>query len=342
MKLHTSALTTPCIPPCSRETRFPRNSPAQNDDRPFNKPSSRPLNLARTILLIVFAPCVLFAEEYPIDFGLVGGLNSATMQGSELDALEAKYGNSPQSSTLGSGGIRVAYALKQWLKFESGVFLSGKGFEIKVQGQSGVDWSGDMPHTVDANYYFARRITFLEIPATLRLQTPYFSSQQVSLYAITGLRFGFVVSAAEKYIEETVTSNFPDQGSSTDRNVISETDLFETQILTDTAGHQIHYSYDAFYRRFDIALTIGGGIEKRYNSVGFFLEGQYQHGFMNFNNLSATARKELAQFNSTATTSNTAYFGQPEAFFYAMQVSVGINIYIAKHDGTTDETTEPR
>ena len=44
MKLHTSALNTRWIPPCSREMPFPRNSPAPNDDRLDNK------NLSCTII----------------------------------------------------------------------------------------------------------------------------------------------------------------------------------------------------------------------------------------------------------------------------------------------------
>jgi hypothetical protein len=273
-------------------------------------------------------PCLLSAGDLPFNFGFSGGVNFGYMEGSEIDALELTYGHSASTITSGNGGLRFTYVLQKWLKVESGLHLSGNGFELLLASESGIDWSSGTPRSVETNLYSVRRVRTLEIPFSFRVQTPCFSKENVSLYAMAGLRMGFVVKAIEKLVVETIASNFPDQGESSDRDDLSETDLFQDRIISDTTGHQIHYTYDDFYRSNDLSYTFGAGIEKRYKNAGFFLEGHYQHGLLNFNNLSDRARKEIAQFGSDSGQTNIVLLGEPDAFFRTIQFSAGVTIYL--------------
>jgi hypothetical protein len=282
--------------------------------------------MALSMLLI---PSILFASnDAPVNFGFLGGVNFSYMEGNDIEAMEIKYKSSAEFTLRGNFGIRAAYALKKWLELESGAFFSGNGYEMLIaSADGGVDWSNGMPRSVSANLYNIRNITFLEFPLALRLQTPYFSNNRVKIFAFGGIRAGIVVSAKDKLVVETVTSNFPDQGDSKDREDYSVTDLFQSRIITDSLGHQLHYTYNDFYRRGNISFVLGGGFERRYSVVGFFALGQYVFGLSNFNKLSTKARNELAAFQ-TDSSSGVVFLGQPEAFFRSFQLSGGLNFYI--------------
>jgi hypothetical protein len=187
-----------------------------------------------------------------------------------------------------------------------------------------------MPRSVGVNMYSVRKITFLEFPLALRLQTPFISKPNIRFFGFGGIRTGVVSKAVEKIVKETVTSNFPNEGESTDREDYKETDLFKSKTYTDAAGNQVHYTYEDFYRRGNVSLHFGFGVEKRYLNVGFFIQGQYVYGLLNFNKLSDKARKELALYNTDGKTSNVIFLGEPGAFFRSIQISTGLNIFIPK------------
>jgi hypothetical protein len=105
------------------------------------------------ILILTLLIVSAYAEDVAINFGFNGGLNIAYMEGSEIDALELKYKNTANWTQSGNVGIRIAYTLKKWLELESGLFFSGNGFEILLDSESGLDWSGNMPRSVGVNMY---------------------------------------------------------------------------------------------------------------------------------------------------------------------------------------------
>lgn len=282
------------------------------------------------VISLLFIPYFLQAQDYPIHFGLMGGVNNCYMEGSEIDALEKQYKNTAEPLLTGNMGLRLAYNLKTWLEFESGAFFSGNGFELLLDSKSGVNWSGNMPRTVTANLYSIRKITFVEFPFSLRIQTPHFSKAKLRFYGFGGLRLGIVIKAIEKLVGETATSNFPNDGEKVDRKDLQTIDLLENRTLTDSAGRMLNYTYDDFYRRNDFSLSIGVGLEKRFTNVGLFFQGQYKYGLLNFNKLSDNARKEITNFGSDTSKSNVVFLGEPDAFFRSFQISVGFNVYFVK------------
>jgi hypothetical protein len=142
-----------------------------------------------------------------------------------------------------------------------------------------------------------------------------------------------VIRAIEKFINETNTSTGIQEKN--DEDELQEIDLFQGKTINDSTGRQIHYSYDDFYRRNDFSLCFGVGFEKRFTSVGIFIQGQYQRGILNFYKLSNKAR------------SNILYLDEPSAFFRSLQFSTGLNIFIDRsgkrktksksQDGKSDE-----
>ncbi len=281
-----------------------------------------------TFLIICSAPFFLHAKEVSVYFGLMGGLNVSYMEGSEIDALVKKYDSYSESIFSGNGGFRLAYSVKSWLEIESGAYFSGDGFKILLDSESGLDWSGDIPQDVEFNVYMARKVTFLEFPIYLRLQTPYFTGQNVRIYGFGGLRMGIVTKAEEKLIGETITSNFPNQGESVDKDDLLVVDLFKNETFTDSMGNKIHYTYEDFHRRNDLSLALGFGVEKRFDIAGLFIQGHYQYGLFNSNELSDKARKEIADFGTDTTSTNIVILGDPEALYRGFQFSAGFNIYI--------------
>jgi hypothetical protein len=270
------------------------------------------------------------AEDAPVNFGVLGGVSLAYMEGSEIDALEIEHGSSADITFTGSGGLRIGYMLRNWFEIETGAYLTGNGYEILLASESGTDWSDGMPRGVTASLYRVRKVTLLEFPLSVRLQTPYFSSQDVKIYGFGGIRAGIVTAASERIVGETATSNFPNQGESRSRDVLEKVDLMENRIIEDSLGNVVHYSFNDFYRRGNLSLTVGFGMENRIGIVGLFIQGQYTYGLLNFNKLSDKARQELAAFESGSEQSSIVFLGEPEAYFRNVQVSAGLNVYIRR------------
>jgi len=279
------------------------------------------------ILLLCLFSLVAHSEEAPLNFGIYGGANFAYMEGSEIDALEVEYDSPAETIPAGNGGLRVGYAPKTWLEVETGVLLAGNGFQILLDSEGGTNWTGGMPREVKTYLYSVRRVTTLEFPIALKLRTPTMGSAEIRLFGFGGLRGAVVVSAVERVVQETVTSNFPNEGNTKDRHQLDRMDLFENETITDQDGNTIHYSYDDFYRRGNTFLFGGAGIEKRYWNLGFFLVAQYVYGVFSFNKLSDTAKKEIAAYNSPETSSGVVFLGEPESFFRNAQISGGLNFY---------------
>jgi hypothetical protein len=279
---------------------------------------------------VLFSQTPVFEDYFPFQLGLKAGYSNAQMHGSEIDGLVAKYGNSATAISAANAGIRFAYSLKKWLDIEIGPSLSGNGFKLQLATQSGIDWSSGYPREFTANLFDERVVYFLEIPLGLRVKTSYLSSKVLSLYGGAGINYGFVFSASENMFVETTTDNFPNQGSTSKGKNLQSLNLFEDRIITDTAGNQLHYSFNDYYRKNNIFLAGEIGIEKRLENVGFFFEVHYEQGLLNFNKLSAKARTELAAFHADTTTSNIVFLGEPDAFFKNIKFSLGLNIYFSK------------
>jgi hypothetical protein len=280
------------------------------------------------MILVIVLP--LFAGESPVNFGFYGGLNFASMHGTDIDAMGLEYGNSAAGTTSGNGGIRIGYSLKNWLHVESGAFLSGNGFEFLLGSASGTVWSGGAPRNVTESIYSVRKVTFLEFPLLLKLETRPGDEDVFQLFGFGGLSGGIVTSAVDKIVRETTTSNIMDQNGSTDRNDLAETDLFKDRTITDSLGHQLHYTYNDYYRHGNISIVLGAGLEKRYQNFGFFLLCRYMSGLLNFNSLTDKARKALASFSYNSSSSNVVFLGEPTAFFKSFQLSAGVNIYLQR------------
>ncbi len=283
------------------------------------------------VALMTVLPFVVYADELPLSFGIVGGLNSASMQGSEMEGLAQTYGHEPGNLYRGNGGLRLSYALKEWLLLESGLFFSGNGYDLVLATQSGSSWDDGWPTSVELRVRVERKMTFLEAPLAFHLRTPMLGEGLIRLYAMAGMRFGVVVSATESFYGETITRS-ASGSEDNDTELLSETDLFASATYYDSAGHALHYTYGDFYRWNDLSLTLGAGVEKRFKNSGIFAQVHYQLGLLNFNDLSEQARRELAQYGSDTSTSGVVYLGEPEAFFRTVQISVGLNIYLPKQD----------
>ncbi len=288
-----------------------------------------PRAIAAVAMVSIVCTCV-GAEDAPVNFGLLGGVSLAYMEGSEIDALALEYESSAQNTLTGSGGLRIGYALKHWLEIETGAYLTGNGFEILLDSESGTDWSAGVPRGVTASVYRVRKVTFLTFPLSLRLQTPYFASQKVKIFGFGGFRAGILTAASERIVGETATANVPNQGENKDRDVLEKVNLLEDRTIEDSLGNVIHYRFGDYYRRGNLSLAVGLGLENRIGIVGLFIQGQYTHGLLNFNKLSDKARQELAAFESDSTQSNIVFLGDPEAYFRNFQVLAGVNVYISR------------
>jgi hypothetical protein len=134
-----------------------------------------------------------------------------------------------------------------------------------------------------------------------------------------GIVFGFVLSAHEKYYIENEAGN--------KERTLQEINLFVDRTIRDSLGNTLSYKYSEFYRRTDLCLSIGGGLEKSYRHGGVFLEGKYLLGLFNFNHLSTEARRQLAGMYQSSS-QQVVVLGESVALFRDFRVNLGFSIYL--------------
>jgi hypothetical protein len=280
--------------------------------------------------MLISEYCFTQTQDFPVNFGLMGGLNVSYMEGSEIDALQNKYKNSPAPNNFSNFGLRFAYSLQKWIEIESGAFFSGNGFDLLLETSSNTALKNSGPQTVTTKLFRKRKIVFMEFPLALRLQTPYFSRAAFRIYGFGGARFGVVTKAEEKLVENTSTSTGIQENN--DKNTLQTIDLLKDRTITNPSGKQIHYTYNDFYNRTNVSLVFGAGFEKRFKIIGIFIQGQYQYGLSNFDKLSDNAKKEIENFGSDTSKLSILYPDKSEAFFRSLQLSIGLNFYIKRSD----------
>jgi hypothetical protein len=282
------------------------------------------------IITILAGP--LFSDDASINIGIIGGLSMAGINGTEMDAIKLQYDNMPVPRWFGAGGVRIGYPIFRFLELESGLHLSGNGFEVFLDGvTTDIDFSYNLPRITEYNVYFKRRIIFLDIPLSLRLQTKFSSKRHFRFYTFAGLVTGFVVSAVDQLIGETATGTIVDESYSTKRETLEEINLLKDREIVDDSGNVIHYTYDDFFRRTNLSWQVGLGFEKRIRSISIFFQYQIFQGLLNFNKVSDRARSELsAQSNGAAPESEN--FQETTAYFRGVKVSLGITVFIPKQN----------
>lgn len=282
------------------------------------------------LLLITLLAAPVIAADAPINIGALGGLSMAGINGTIMEPVRLKYGNYPVPRWFGAGGVRVGYSLFRFLELESGVHLTGNGFEIFLDGvTTDIDFSYSLPRITEKNLYLVRKITFLDIPLSVRLQTPFFSNARLRFYTFAGLRTGFVVRAVDQLVGETATGTIVDENYSTKRETLEEVDLFKDRVIVDENGTIINYTYDDFYRRTNLSWQIGLGFEKRIRSISIFLQYQIYQGLVNFNKVPDWA--ERASSNpENVTAQNVVTFQETTSYFNGVQIAAGITVFIPK------------
>jgi hypothetical protein len=266
-----------------------------------------------------FFAVVISANSLPLNLGIMGGISLSYMDGSEIDGLESYYQSTADPVTTGNCAIHFGYSLLKWCEIQSGLFISGHGYEMLISNKSGIDWSSSMPLVVEVSLYAERKIVLMEFPLLLRLKTPYFSRLKFRIYGFGGIMCGFVFSAFENLIEEIVTY-YPLEERTT-REKVSSVNLFESRVISDSSGNQIHYSYNDYHRRGSSSLMAGFGMEKRFNYIGVFIQGQFVYGLKNFNRLSDKAKREIVD------SLGILVYEEQEAYFRSFQISTGFTFY---------------
>jgi hypothetical protein len=239
------------------------------------------------------------------------GWNYSSMHGSEIDALKRDFNSSPIFMMQGIGSIYFNYFVNNHFLLNAGIKKEGKGYKFPISTLSGTDpYGNDLKYTL----YQQRNITSIDIPVGLS----YKIGRKYLLSIKCGLSPSFVISAFDKYVEETTTSK-----------VLQNRDLFKNVNIIDSLGNTIHYNFNDFHGRFDLNLILGFETEKRFNHVGLFLGFQYIAGLLNFNQLSQKARSELAVFHQSDY-SKIAFgnLDNSSSYFLNYQFNFGINIYI--------------
>jgi hypothetical protein len=256
------------------------------------------------------------------------------MQGSYIDKLEELYTYPAKTTVSGNGGIRFGYTFFKWLEIESGITISSHGFKIQIPDSfenyrttfSPMDKS-------NIDLHDEIRVTYFEIPLLARIQTPFYSkSKNKRAYLLCGFNNGIMISAKER-LNAVLYGYF---GEKIDKLKLSEIDLTKDTTFTTSSGHSIHYRYKDFYRKNDLALAVGFGLERKGNNIVYFLEAKYHYSLLSFNRLSENGKKEIRDFyNSENIDTDAIVFNENRSFFRSITINLGFDVYTPKKKPAT-------
>lgn len=259
------------------------------------------------------------SAQADFSIGFTGGLNIASMHGSDIDALTETAHSKGAVKAAVTAGFSLTYKFKKIVAIQSGASITGKGFRVLLDQASGSGGS--------AKLYYRRSINYFEVPLLFKtIFTDRYS--KISTHLFAGPAIGFPIFAEDKIYAKISQSTYMG-GTERDTEVLDRLNLFRDETYTDSAGNELHYTFDDFHRRVDISLMAGLAFEKVYGFTSFYFEMKYNQGLLNFNDLSDKARKEIALYNNPDT--SNVIVNEMEAKFRNFSISIGTNIYIGTY-----------
>lgn len=263
-------------------------------------------------------------ERFPISLSFSVGMNAASMYGSEIDALKLQYFKGPYAKLGTHFGVVLSYSLnKSRIWFLQGEWsYSQKGFKADLSTSS----LGEIPYGIsDVSMYVIAKRNFFEFPLVLKAKLC--PDKTVKPYFLLGPILSFVRLAKDQgYLTYKAVTNYNGDTEKKKEN-LGTIDYFKDTVYVDSTGNQLHYSFNDFYRRYDIGALSGAGLEFIVSkNVGLLFDARYVLGLMNFNHLSAKARKEIAAMNKSGS-SQVVILGDPVAKYGTWTFSSGLEFF---------------
>jgi hypothetical protein len=277
-------------------------------------------------LLVMSAVGLARADEGEHNFHLnfTGGMNSARMSGSEIDSWEELKGFDAYVATYGRGEITLSVPLSHWLNVEAGLGFGAKGFRIPEDISYGYTWISTNDSQTVREYAFY----LLELPILIKPNL-IFHENEYGFYVSAGIKPGLVIAAKETEYLETKSSYYVSGTTNDDSKVDSTFDLFEDRTVIDGEGNEIAYSYDDFYRRFDLSLLVGVGFQKMWGTIGIAVGGLFDIGLLNMRQYSDDALDDIEDAIANSTTDEPLFLdGSPEMRFRTLSLSLTFFVVI--------------
>jgi len=205
------------------------------------------------------------AQQSPISFGLKGGVNMTTVAGDDANLSASKFlpidmfsqfGSfdvtaEPQSKTLFSGGVYVAYMFNSLLSAQAEAMYTSKGVSYDKDFSYSLSIFGSLSGNMKAD----AELTYIDIPLLLKITAPVEGS--IKPYVVVGPSFGILVDKTTSV-----------EGSA-------------KVVVSGQSNEVLNGPIPAVFtfNNLDIGATFGGGISFRTIATAIGVEARYTMGF---------------------------------------------------------------
>lgn len=182
-----------------------------------------------TKIVLVVLVSMVSLQSYAQTFGVKAGLSLSNMKIKDNDNT---YSNDYKANTGFHIGATVDIPVYKFISFETGILLTTKGYYYEVKS----DFSSSK---------FTNNLYYLDIPLTAKFSAKL--SEKINLYGAFGPYIGFGLSG-----KNTIT-----------------TEIFGIASPEEEADINWGSDDNDHYKRLDLGLTLGGGVEFKKFQLGF-------------------------------------------------------------------------
>jgi hypothetical protein len=215
--------------------------------------------------------------------GFKGGLNWASMYGSQSSYLVEEYGNSPTINNGPDFGLFLQYSPMKFVGVSVDIFFTTKGYDAIFY-----DDGNRMDYMEAIRNYF-------EMPVIVKIQAPFPCRYNPYIFFGTGPAIN--VTAENRYRITTKSYGFDATGNlvNSKKDVANPVtvNLHHNSTIKDSLGNVIDYTFNDFHRWFDFPLVFGLGHVISFSKIDIVINTRASVSSLSFNRLSSSIKRDL-------------------------------------------------